>query len=234
MSPKILALDTATEACSAALLTERGVITRYLEAGRTAGDQILAMVDEVLREGGLTLRYLDAVAFGRGPGGFTGVRLGVSVAQGLAFGADRPVVPISDLQALAQQVLDLASAVNSGANGVLVCNDARMQEVYWGCFRRSPSGLAEAVGIEQVSKPEDVTLSADLPTPIQGVGHGFREYPVLRQRFDARLSAIHANLLPRAQEVARLAVAEVQAGRTLPADQALPVYLRNNVAHVRI
>jgi tRNA threonylcarbamoyladenosine biosynthesis protein TsaB len=222
---KLLALDTATEACSVALLLDDRLIVREDEFERGHAEHILPMVDAVLAEGGVSLRQLDAVAFGRGPGGFTGVRIAASVAQGLAFGASVPVVPISDLAAVAQRVLDLQPA----AMRVLVCGDARMREVYWGCFQRTGS-LAVAVGPEQVSPPAKVSIPPDWPSAgFDAAGRGFRAYPELGRSL-AGLQTVHEALLPRAAEVARLAAAEVAAGRVLPAEQALPVYLRDDVA----
>lgn len=223
---KILALDTATEACSAAVLTGETLVARYVEVERGHGDRILPMVDEVLAEAGLRLTDLDAVAFGRGPGGFTGVRLAASVTQGLAFGAGLPVVPISNLHAVAQRVLDL----HPEACTVLVCNDARMQEVYTAVYARDPSGLATLAGTERVIRPADVPFPAEALPPVHGAGHGFRAYPMLMERLKPSLQAIHDSLLPRAHEIARLAAVEVAAGRALPPERALPVYVRDDVA----
>jgi tRNA threonylcarbamoyladenosine biosynthesis protein TsaB len=225
----ILAIDTATEACSAALLTPTGIATRYSQLQRVHAEHILEMVDAVLAEAGVALAEVDAVAFGRGPGAFTGCRLAASVAQGLAFGAARGVVPVSDLRALAQRVLDQPL----GARGVLVCSDARMQEVYWGCFRRDARGLAEPCGIEHVGAPETVELPPELEGPVHGAGGGFLEYPKLRGRLEGRLVQVHGEWLPRAEEVARLAVPEVVAGRLVAPHEARPVYLRNDVTRPR-
>jgi tRNA threonylcarbamoyladenosine biosynthesis protein TsaB len=223
---KILALDTATEACSAALLVDGSLIFREDELERGHAEHILPMIDAVLAEGRTTLKALDAIAFGRGPGGFTGVRLAASVTQGLAFGASRPVVPVSDLAAVAQRVLDLESS----AERVLVCNDARMREVYWACFERRGE-LAEAVTAEAVTSSEAVTLPQGWGNAaFAAAGRGLRAYPELQQRWGERIRPAHPELLPHAREIARLALPEVAAGHARPAAQALPVYLRDDVA----
>jgi tRNA threonylcarbamoyladenosine biosynthesis protein TsaB len=255
---KILAIDTATEACSAAVLMPERLASRYEEVGRGHSERILAMVDAVLGEAGVALADLDAVAFGRGPGSFTGVRLAASVAQGLAFGAGLPVVPVSNLQALAQRALESAGA--RSAASLLVCADARMKEVYWGCFERSAPGAADAhagaraeadagatataahTGAhaeahaevhgdgERVGPPASVELPADLAAPVHGVGRGFLAYPELAVRLAGRLQAVHADLLPRAEEVARLAATELAAGRSVAPWDIVPTYLRDDVA----
>lgn len=257
---KILALDTATESCSVALLIEGHLIAREMEFERGHAEHILPMVDAVLAEGGVALGAVDALAFGRGPGGFTGVRLAASVTQGLAYAAGLPVVPISDLAAVAQRGLDLEPATDR----VLVCNDARMQEVYWACFERDGAGLAAVAGVERVSPPGAVGLpehwrpsasatsrgastslakSTDSEVlgagaaPIGAIGRGFRAYEELRSKLltpvDGQPPIVHLisdSTLPRAEEIARLAVPEVSAGRVLTAEQAIPVYLRDDVA----
>jgi tRNA threonylcarbamoyladenosine biosynthesis protein TsaB len=233
---KILAIDTATESCSAALLLDAQLLQRVRRLERGHAEAILPMVDELLSEGGVGLAALGAIAFGRGPGAFTGVRLAASVTQGLAFGAGLPVVPVSDLLALALRALDEDRTVGR----VLVCTDARMHEVYWGWFERSSGGLARPCEEERVGPPEAVRLpagpaGAGSPTPgassgrRAGAGSGFAAYPEL-QRVDLFLDVVLEGLYPRAAEVARLAVPEVAAGRFLPPEQALPVYLRDDVA----
>jgi tRNA threonylcarbamoyladenosine biosynthesis protein TsaB len=243
---RILALDTATESCSAALLMDDRVLTRERLPGRAHAEVILPMADELLAQGGMSLKSLSAIAFGRGPGAFTGVRLAASIAQGLAYGAGLPVVPISDLQALAQRALETEAEISR----VLVCADARMREVYWGCFERTAAGLARAVADEHVGKPAEVTLPAPwvrnahatseeavagARTPIAelcGAGSGFAAYPELRAALGGVQRVLDA-LLPHAREIARLAAAEVSAGRVLPPEQALPVYLRDQVTQGR-
>lgn len=230
--PAILAIDTATEACSAAVLSPNGrVCTRCEEPGRGHAERILTLVEAVLADSQLTLAGLDAIAFGRGPGAFTGVRLAASVAQGLAFAQGLPVIPVSDLRAVAQRALDAAPEARS----ILVCTDARMQEVYWGCFRRGAHGLAEPVPRttepdEHVSAPGQVELPAPLEEPVHGAGRGFAAYPQLEAAVGRRLRAIQVDLLPRAEEIARLAASDFAAGLALEAERAVPVYLRDDVA----
>jgi tRNA threonylcarbamoyladenosine biosynthesis protein TsaB len=225
---KILAIDTASANCSAALLIEGRMLTRALRLERGHAEHLLPMVDELLHEAGFALRQLDALAFGRGPGAFTGLRLAASVAQGLAFGAGLPVIPVSDLLALAQQAL----TADTRLQRILVCSDARMQEVYWGCFERGLRELAVARGGEHVGSAESVRLPEEwlsIPAATAGAGTGFSAYPPLREGFAERLEQILPELLPRAEEIARLAVAELGAGRVLSPELALPVYLRNEV-----
>ena len=224
---RILALDTATQACSTALLMDGTAITRELLTERGHAEHILSMVDAVLAEAGIGLAGVDALAFGRGPGAFTGVRLAASVAQGLAFAMTLPVVPVSDLSALAQRALDLESRLDH----LLVCQDARMHEVYWACFTRGADGLAKPVGAEHVSAPGAIELPATWRGRIGGAGQGFRVYPELKVTFKSALASIQEELLPRALEIARLAWPAALAGRTVGAQEAIPVYVRDDVTH---
>ncbi|MGB8328252.1 MAG: tRNA (adenosine(37)-N6)-threonylcarbamoyltransferase complex dimerization subunit type 1 TsaB [Steroidobacteraceae bacterium] len=229
---KILAFDSATELCSAALLVNEHLLVREEETGRTHAARILPMIDELLRESRLGLAELDALAFGRGPGGFTGVRLATSIAQGLALGASRPVVPVSDLQALAER----AFALDAAATHALVCNDARMHEVYWAVYGRCDAGGSQLLGEERVGPPASVALPAVVlaaaagVTRVTGAGRGFQIYPALRERLGAHLSGLQETLLPRAAEMARIGAREWRAGRAVAAAEALPVYLREDVA----
>lgn len=222
---KLLALDAATECCSAALLLDERLLTREEELARGHAERMLPMIDELLGEAGIRLQSLDAIAFGRGPGSFTGVRLAASITQGLAFGAGLGVVPISDLRALAQRAFDEDARVTRA----LVCNDARMQEVYWGCFERGSDGLALLHGAERVDPPGRVELP---PTwsGAAGLGRGFAAYPALRALTGVTVPEAWDRLLPRATEVARLAVPELAAGRLVDPEAAVPVYLRDDVA----
>ncbi|HTY49318.1 MAG TPA: tRNA (adenosine(37)-N6)-threonylcarbamoyltransferase complex dimerization subunit type 1 TsaB [Steroidobacteraceae bacterium] len=221
---KLLALDTATEACSVALLDGDAMLVRELPPGRAHAERILPLVQEVLAEAGTALPDLTAVAFGRGPGAFTGVRLAASVAQGLAFGAGLGVIPVSDLRAVAQQALQRHPA----AAAVLVCNDARMREVYWACCIRGADGLAKD-GRERVGSPQKVELPAQ-PRPLIGAGLGFSAYPELAP-LTRELAAVEL-VLPRASEIALLGRCDLAAGMLLPPEQAVPVYLRDEVAQI--
>lgn len=222
---KLLALDSATEACSVALLQDGQLHERYEVIGRGHAERLLPMVDELLSEAALKLDALDAIAFGRGPGSFTGLRIAAAVTQGLAAGARLPVLPISNLAAIA-----LAGARMSGMRRILVCMDARMGEVYWAAFE-CEGAQTRAVTEEAVAAPAIVT-----PPGIEtwfGAGHGFAAYPALADRLRGRLSGLAADLLPHAADIARIAAGDFAAGRRLNASQALPVYLRNEVVHRR-
>ena len=231
---RILALDTATESCSAALLIDGHSVAREIELERGHSERILPMIDAVLAEGGVKLAGLDAIAFGRGPGSFTGVRLAASVTQGLAFGAGLGVVPISDLRAVAQRAFELSATISR----TLVCNDARMGEVYWACYERGPDGLANAVGTERVGKPASVVLPASWSggesgvSSVCAVGRGFVAHPGLRSIVSAQPAGVYDRLLPRALEIATLAAPEVAKGRLASPEAAIPVYLRDDVVRV--
>jgi len=216
---KILGFDTSSEACTAALRVGEVVIERFDRGGRHA-ERLLGMVDELLDEAGFPLTQVDAIAFGRGPGSFTGLRIAAGVAQGLAFGAGLPVVPVSSLAALAQGV---------DAPNVAAGFDARMNQVYWGAFRRGASGLVEAVGEETVIDPAAVSLPPGRGWV--GAGSGWDVYgAMLSARLGDRVERWERDALPQARDLVALAVAACAAGRTVSPDEALPVYLRDDVA----
>lgn len=221
---KVLALDTATENCSAALLIGESLLERELEAPRGHGAQLLPMIDALLAEAAVTLGALDAIAFGRGPGAFTGVRLAASITQGLAFGAGLGVVGVSDLRAVAQRAFDLAPQ----RQRVLVCQDARMGEVYWAGYARA-GAWAEPLDVERVGAPATVKPTWG-QAAAAGAGRGFGAYPELATSLGVDVPEGWARLLPRAGDIARLAVPEVSLGRVLEPDQAVPVYVRDTVA----
>ena len=218
---KLLALDTATEACSAAVWVDGAVLERYELAPRRHAALILPMIEAVLADAGLSPLQLDAIAFGRGPGAFTGVRIAVGIAQGVAFAADLPVIPISTLAALA-----LGAAQETGYSRIAAALDARMGEVYWGVYAVADHD-ANPLGEEQVCAPQSVIA----PTLGDwfGVGNGWTAYAaVLAQCLP--VDGWQGERYPRAGNVARLAAAPPQRNAWVSADQALPVYLRNKIA----
>jgi len=221
---KILAIDTATEQCSVALHIDEACITRGVVTPRGHADLILPMIQEVLTEAGLTLQRLDAIAFGRGPGAFTGVRIAVGVVQGLAFATDLPVIGISNLAAVAQQS-------THNATEILVCMDARMGEVYWARFKATDDKLVTPLSAERVSAPEHVISSQQQEQwrPSTAVGTGFGAYPMLAQHFAA--CDLNATSLPHARDIAALAIRDFKLGMALDVMQAQPVYLRDQVTH---
>lgn len=220
---KLLALDAATERCSVALWIDGQVIQQERTLNRAHAEVILPMVGTLLAEAGYALNQLDGIGFGRGPGGFTGVRVAVSVAQGLAFGAGLPVVPISDLEVIAAGAFRLHAA-----HRVLVCMDARMNEVYWGAYSVSAAEIHSHTG-ESVVAP-DMVQTPDTQT-WYGAGAGFLAYPdALQRRLGGILSGVDAEMLPTAYDVATLAARAYAHGKYLSAEQALPVYVRDRVA----
>lgn len=220
---KLLAIETSGAACSAALLLDGALTQRLEQAPRRHAELVLEMMDGLLRAAGIRLAELDALAFGRGPGSFTGVRIATAVIQGAAFGAARPVVPVSTLAALAA-----GAKRRFAAERMLCALDARMGEVYWGRYRADPALLAAPCGEERVAPAEA------LPLPSGGgwyaLGSAWSAYPGLTERMGERLLRIEPDLAPEAQDIACLAAVEAAAGRTVAAHRALPVYLREHVA----
>ena len=222
-SPRLLAIDTSTEACSAALLLDGEVTERWQLAPRAHAELILPMVEELLAAAGVSLAGLDAVAFARGPGAFTGLRIATGVVQGLSFAADRPVVAVSTLAALA-----LGAARQHGAQRVLAALDARMNEVYWGAYLAGDDGLVGLQGEERVCRPEEVPVLGE--GGWFGAGSGWAAYAEpLAARLSGSVSATDGGLLPRAGDVARLAAHRFTQEGGVPAAEALPIYLRNEV-----
>lgn len=220
---KILAVDTATEACSAALLVGEQVFSRWEEAPRDHTRKILPMVQAVLDDAGITLDELDAIAFGRGPGSFTGVRIGIGVAQGLAFGAGVPLIGISTLAAMAQGAHRL-----DGAEQVLTAIDARMNEVYFGRYELI-DGRMQLVGDEVVSDPAAlVDVHGKLAGRVTCVGTGFETYGEILSGLADEL-AVSQVRFPAALDMLPLARSAWLAGEAVAVEQATPVYLRDKV-----
>ncbi|MDY6948669.1 MAG: tRNA (adenosine(37)-N6)-threonylcarbamoyltransferase complex dimerization subunit type 1 TsaB, partial [Pseudomonadota bacterium] len=199
------------------------VIERATEQPRGHADLVLPMVESVLQEAGLQLADLDGIAYGRGPGAFTGVRIAVGVVQGLAFGAGLKTVGVSNLAAVAQQVA-------RPGDRMLICMDARMEQVYWSSFIRAQgSALVTPLAPERVDAP-DAVADGDYTTL---AGTGFKAYAELRARLASGGRVVHEATLPSASDIALLAEAEFRAGRARPAAEAEPVYVRDQVAHVK-
>mgnify|MGYP006289703759 CR=1 FL=1 len=221
---RLLALDTATEACSVALDADGREFGRWVEAPREHGDRLLGMIDAVLAEAGLAKTDLDAVAYGRGPGAFTGVRIAVAAVQGIAYALDCPVIPVSTLAALAQ-----GAHRRHGATRVLAAIDARMGEVYWGAWHADDGGVMQPVTAEAVAKPEAVEWPGGAGW--HGTGTGWEAHrDVLERAAGDRLAANLGRALPDARDMLPLARAARARGETVDAAHALPVYLRDRVA----
>ena len=220
--PTLLALDTATEACSVALLYQGKVFSRYAVIPRLHAQQLLPMVQQVLDEARASLQEVDAIAFGRGPGAFTGVRIVVGVVQGLGYALNKPVLPISTLKVLAQRAWR-----EQGALRVATAIDARMDEVYWACYEREQDDW-QLRSPELVQAPEQASLprAAD-SSQWFAAGTGWGAYA---ERLPKGLAGCDAHLLPHAEDVLSLALSAFERGEALPADEAAPVYLRDQVA----
>ncbi|MBB2495688.1 tRNA (adenosine(37)-N6)-threonylcarbamoyltransferase complex dimerization subunit type 1 TsaB [Aquipseudomonas ullengensis] len=217
----LLALDTATEACSVALLHNGKVLSHYEVIPRLHAQRLLPMIQTLLGEAGVALSALDAIAFGRGPGAFTGVRIAIGVVQGLAFALDKPVLPVSNLAILAQRALR-----EHGAQQVAAAIDARMDEVYWGCYR-AEQGEMRLQGIEAVLPPEQASLPRGASGEWFGAGTGWGTFAA---RLPLQPNAQDGAMLPHAQDLLSLATFAWARGEGLPADDAQPVYLRDKVA----
>jgi len=221
---KLLAIDTSTEACSAALALDGEVIARYHLAPREHAGLILPMVDELMNEAGLTVRGLDALAFGRGPGAFTGLRIAAGVIQGIAFAADLPVVPVSSLAALAHGMYR-----EQGMSKILTAIDARIHEVYWAAYRSDDQAYMQLVGEELVCSPEHIPIPSG--DDWYGAGSGWDAYlPALQSRLQGIVRGWEAQRYPAAHDVALLGEVGYARGEAVSAEHALPVYLRDEVA----
>jgi tRNA threonylcarbamoyladenosine biosynthesis protein TsaB len=233
---RVLAVDAATEVCSVALLCDGDVRVRSIEAGRGHAQQLLAMVTELLAEAQISWSMLNGIAASIGPGAFTGVRISVSVAQGLAFGAGLPVVPVTTLEAMALQVLERDS------DRAIACLDARMGEVYWACFAADAARGLIAAGAPRVGPPDSVVLPGAGGWPgggaggeaagvgVRGIGRGFSAYPDLAERLGVQLDEQGSRALPNAREIALLGARRLIAGGGLDPAQLQPLYLRDKVA----
>lgn len=216
---KLLVIDTSTEWCSAALWLDGQILSRRVLAGQQHSSLLLPMVDELLRESATSLRQLDGIAYGAGPGSFTGLRIACAVTQGLALGADLPVIGVSTLESIAEQ---------TGAANVLAVLDARMAEVYWAAYRRAGAGW-HCVSVPALALPESVSVPEG--SDWVGAGNGFAALgEVLRPRLAAQLVRIDDTLMPDAAAMAGLAAQAFERGEGMDAALAAPIYLRDKVA----
>jgi tRNA threonylcarbamoyladenosine biosynthesis protein TsaB len=225
MSTRILAIDTATEACSVALYDQGETLAHFELCAREHTQRILPLVQQILAEAGLSLKQLDALAFGRGPGSFTGVRIGIGIAQGLSLGAELPLLPVSTLLTMAQ-----GTYRQTGAEQVLAAIDARMGEVYWGEFTRNTQGVWSGENTETVIKPEQLLArTVERNGRFATVGTGWEAYPHLlgespvADLFDGKM------LLPQAEDMLPLALQLWENGIRVNPEDAEPTYLRNEV-----
>jgi len=221
----ILSIETSSEACSVALSLDGVIRERFEQAPMRHAELVLPMVESLLAEAGLSLPQLDAIAFGRGPGSFTGLRIGIGVVQGLAWGARLPVVPISSLAAVAQTFFERDRV--RGLSQVCVAMDARMQEVYTARFALAPNGLVQPVSEEQVCAPESIVF-ADSDV-IGAAGNGFERYESLAHS-GAMLEWCEPDCWPHAAAISRLAAGWLEHNTPLPAHEAQPVYIRDKIA----
>ncbi|MFL6582213.1 MAG: tRNA (adenosine(37)-N6)-threonylcarbamoyltransferase complex dimerization subunit type 1 TsaB [Burkholderiales bacterium] len=216
----LLALDTSTEYCSVALLRNGQQLTHLeIHAVQRHSELVLPMIEQLLLAAGMAVGQLDGIAFGAGPGSFTGIRIACGVAQGLAFGAELPVVPVGTLAALAEEV---------GGTHVLACLDARMGEIYHATYRRHEAGWVELTppAVGPVSSAPLLEGDGWL-----GSGNGFAVYgDLLTRRYDGQLLRFEPTLYPHARSIAKLAMPVLAAGGGMPAEQALPFYVRDKVA----
>jgi len=220
----ILALDTVTEMCSVALLVKQEVTKQSQWVKQSHTDVILPMIDQLLVDSGILFSDIDAIAFTRGPGSFTGLRIGAGITQGLALAHDLPVIPVSSLAALAQGAWRQDTATH-----ILACIDARRQEVYWACYELK-NELMVCIGSEQVSSAEQVYTPA--AHAWHGVGSGFASYYAeLSANAKVSLSATVADRFPLAQDILPFAIRALRNNEYVDASAALPIYLRDNVTH---
>ncbi|MDF0751959.1 tRNA (adenosine(37)-N6)-threonylcarbamoyltransferase complex dimerization subunit type 1 TsaB [Marinobacter sp. 71-i] len=223
---KLLALDTSSEGCSAALLVDDSVAERFELAPRGHTRLLMPMIRELLAEQNLVPADLDALAFACGPGSFTGLRIATGVIQGLAYGLDIPVIPVSSLAAVAEDAI--AQQNLADGDGLAVAFDARMGEVYWANYV-CRGGQPELMGGEQVCTPGSVTLAPGVSRWF-GVGQGWSLREGFPKGVTGAMETIDDTLVPRASRVAGIAARAFRAGAGVAAEQAQPVYIRDEVA----
>ena len=220
---KLLAIDTVTEMASIALLVNDELLVDEAFVPQQHTKVILPMIQQQMATAGLTFNQLDAIAFSRGPGSFTGLRICASITQGLAIANDLPVIPVSTLAILAQGSYRIDQATN-----VVACLDARRNEVYWGLFKQE-NGVMQLIGDEMVIAPEKV--KTETSGPWHGVGSGFKSYAAeLETNRQVHLESIEPERYPLAQDALAQAKIAWQRQQVVDASFAIPTYLRDNIA----
>jgi len=220
---KLLAIETATDACSAALAIDGVIHERYELASKDHTQLILPMVDSLIKAAGLVPADLEGLAFGCGPGSFTGVRIATGSIQGLALGLDLLVMPVSTLAAIAQDHFH-----HHQDNVAFVAMDARMGEIFWGVYQRDADGFAQLIGEEAVT-PAGLVQFPNLSGV--GLGTGWGVYPqILLEKLGGRVLHYEIDPLPRARAIASLGLRGFTKQLAVPVEQAMPVYLRDKVA----
>ena len=220
---KLLAVETSTEACSAALHIDGEVEERIEIVPREHTKLILPMIDSLMADAELKPQQLDALAFSRGPGSFTGVRISTGVIQGIAFGADLPVVPVSTLAAIAQNYF-----THSNSDCTYTAMDARMGEIFWGVYQKNQQGYAELLGEEAVTLAENIVFPEKHG---MGIGSGWAVYQQqLSNCLGSLLQGVEDDHLPRASAIAELGVIGFENSQAVDVEMAMPVYLRDKVA----
>lgn len=231
---KILCIDASTEACSVALKYSDESIQRYQIAPRQHANLLLPLVDELMAESQLALTQLDAIACHVGPGAFTGIRIGVAIAQGLAYAAELPTIAISSLASLAQQAWR-----EDKAKYCMTAIDARMNEVYFALYRKDEQGVADLIGAEQVISPELIEMDKILSsleqqqvdrTSIIKIGSGWAAYEDSLNQLSGQFGVHLTERFPSAAAGLEIAQLKWEKGQVLAAHELQPVYLRNNVA----
>jgi tRNA threonylcarbamoyladenosine biosynthesis protein TsaB len=218
---RLLALDAAAGRCSAALLLGESISERSVESGKAHTEDLLALSNALLEEAAITLADLDGIASSIGPGAFTGVRVTVSVAQGLAFGAELPVVGVNTLEALALQLLPQQDRV-------FACLDARMGELYFACFGRDGGGALMALTNLKVGPPGEIQMPAGR---FAGIGQGLSACPQLVEALNLVQVPGMESALPRAREIAQLGALRLAGGAGIHPKDLEPLYLRDKVAY---
>ncbi|MFP3014358.1 MAG: tRNA (adenosine(37)-N6)-threonylcarbamoyltransferase complex dimerization subunit type 1 TsaB [Arsenophonus sp.] len=224
MSTYILAIDSATEACSVALLRDGKTFTKFTVSNKEHARKILPMVNQCLIDAHLKLKNINVLAFCRGPGSFVGVRIAIGIAQGLAFGANIPMIGVSSLLTMAQGAFR-----KLGVEKVLVAINAKMGEIYSACYELKLDGCWDGEETESLIKPEEFLKKINkLSGRWAIVGTGWSDYPILKM---TNLNLLETGIfLSNAQDMLFLALKKCEKGKLISAEEAFPIYLYNEVS----